>query len=277
MKNKELYKEIGLIDDSKPYKNDLFKILYNLYGDYLDAEYKNDSSEKLNSTIFIFQNLESAIRKYSEKHNLNADEIIDAFTHDEVLALLKDVKKQIKRDTNDMLASFDWSDVNESLTEGVEYNRDEVDDLAAEYIGDLRRMGDNPWDETNKDFIDWAWGGNVPEEEIPYITGRFNYMRELWETWRPKNRVGESVVNAKEKRLYKGLMKDILVGLYKDYKEDVLEGETSEEDGPKQYIYDRLLVTIDKTLSSGAGVDRDRFIDSFTDEEVDNMIDRIIK
>lgn len=169
------------IDDSKPYKNDLFKILYNLYGDYLDAEYKNDSSEKINSTIFIFQNLESAIRKYSEKHNLNADEIIDTFTHDEVLALLKDVKKQIKRDTNDMLASFDWGDVNESLTEGVDYKHDEVDELAREFIDDLLELGDSQWDMDVAEFIEWAWGrGNVPRSEIPYISKRWDVMRTVY-------------------------------------------------------------------------------------------------
>lgn len=279
-------------DEDKPSNKEIvYEIVKELYEQYFENPKKYN---KENGILGIYPFLKQAqiyvhkripydiiVDNVCKQYDVDPVEVfLHGPTHNEIDEMVKEIVDKKDQEIEDMFDAIDHDmEMRESVevNEGVEYNRDEVDDLAAEYIADLRRMGDNPWDETNKDFIDWAWGGNVPEEEIPYITGRFNYMRELWETWRPKNRVGESVVDAKEKRLYRGLMKDILVGLYKDYKEDVLEGETSEEDGPKQYIYDRLLVTIDKTLRSGAGVDRDRFIDSFTDEEVDKMIDNIIK
>jgi hypothetical protein len=257
------------IDEAASNKDMMYEIVMDLYYDYLEKPETSESAKD-----YILDHLKDAIQEfYALAFKIeNVDEFLNAFTKDEMDAIITDVITEVDAVIDDVESDpF-------TLTEGVEYRHEDVDDLAAEYISDLRRIGANPWDETNKDFIDWAWGwGKVPQEEIPYISSRFDYMRDLYETWRPKNRVGESTVGAKEKSIYRGLMKDILVGLYKDYKEDVLEGETSEEDGPKQYIYDRLLVTIDRTLSSGAGIDRDRFIDSFTDEEVDKMIDRIIK
>jgi hypothetical protein len=63
----------------------------------------------------------------------------------------------------------------ESLTEDKEaFDKNNVQDLAQEFIEDILSMGDNPNDMTVYDFMDWAWDGKVPEADQKYVSTMFN-------------------------------------------------------------------------------------------------------
>lgn len=147
----------------KRYKDIMTDIITSLYN-----QYEKNSSGFDNPKDYIYDKLLVSIdREFRFYPDIDKDKFIDAFTDEEVDDMIDNI---INND-----------DIIESLTESVEYNHKEVDDLVVKYITDLRKNGERPWYKTYREFIDWAWGGNVPQYDIPYIANRFKYkLREMF-------------------------------------------------------------------------------------------------
>lgn len=115
---------------------------------------------------YIYSCFGGAVMQYVDENDISDDEYDN----------LMDVDME---DVQDLL--FTFLDENLTITEDKDpYNRADVKYLANDYVEDLLSLGDNPWDETVKDFIDWAWDGIVPQEDIKYIAQQFNLARERY-------------------------------------------------------------------------------------------------
>ena len=147
----------------KRYKDIMMDIITSLYN-----QYEKNSSDFDNPKDYIYDKLLVSIdREFRFYPDIDKDKFIDAFTDEEVDDMIDNI--------------INNNGIIESLTESVEYKHDEVDELAEKFIADLQTIDANPWDMDVAEFIEWAWGrGNIPREEISYISKRWNIFRTLY-------------------------------------------------------------------------------------------------
>lgn len=165
-------RESKTVKESADYKDMMYEIIMELYYDYLDNSDDYDNAED-----YILDHLKDAIQEYYsiEFDIKDIDGFLDSFTKKDIDVIIKTVIDEVDAVIAD--ASSDSS----TITESVEYNHEEVDSLAEEFIADLKELDANPWDMDVAEFIEWAWGrGNVPREEIPYISKRWDIFRTLY-------------------------------------------------------------------------------------------------
>lgn len=171
------------------YYDEMIQEIDELLDDWIQ---KGHFYEKLEVNEYVFKHLEDAVKEIAYINKWDPDKILNAFSRSEIEKMIKERLPAAEEREENRQEELDKyaDDVNDYIDESVEYNRDEIDDLATEFICDLRDYLDvDPWDMDVSEFIDWAWGrGNVPREDVPYIAGRWNYMRKAYDAWRPKNR-----------------------------------------------------------------------------------------
>ena len=179
-------------EDDEPTKEDYYDEMIQEIDELLDDWIqKGHFYEKLEVNEYVFKHLKDAAQEIAYMNKWDPDKILSAFSKSEIEEMIKErlpaaeEREEWRQEKLDQYAD----EINDRVYESVEYNRDEIDKLATDYICDLRELGASPWDMDVAEFIEYAWGrGNVPREDVPYIASKWNYWRKAYDAWRPKNR-----------------------------------------------------------------------------------------
>lgn len=159
---------------------------------------------------------------------------------------------------------------NEELDESVgEFDKNEVQELAQEFIEDVISVGGNPFDQTAKDFMDWAWDGNVPEKDKAYVAKMFNYERNIMfnESMNSKP-IGESLSRDIESILF-----SVFQEIFDEYVDTEAPDDEVDWDDANYYIKEKFINDFeDYDIPDDVAID----IANLDIEDIENYVDEFL-
>ncbi len=169
----------------------------------------------------------------------------------------------------------------ESLNEDKEaFDKNNVQDLAQEFVEDILSMGDNPNDMTVYDFMDWAWDGKVPEADQKYVSTMFNYAKKNATKVESLNEDIEGI----SKEAIKSIVKSLIDDFMDDYSIELGNENVSTYDiesdilNSKDEAYEYVLDNFNGLWKEYCGTDEDYedSLDAITEDDIKNAFDECI-